>query len=49
MSMYIQVNKLINIYDEENPPDKKLDIYCKKEQITDVFAKETDEKSAMKI
>ena len=33
----------------ENPPNKKLDVYAKKEQITNVFAKENDEQSAMNI
>jgi hypothetical protein len=30
------------IYDKENPEDKKIDAYGKKEQITDVFGKETE-------
>jgi hypothetical protein len=35
--MDIQVAKFLDIYDKENPQDKKIDIYGKKEQITDVF------------
>jgi hypothetical protein len=40
--MDIQVKKFIDIYDEESPQDKKIDIYGKKEQITDIFAEETE-------
>jgi len=47
--MDTQVVKFLGIYDEENPLDKKLDVYGKKEQITNVFAKENDEQSAMNI
>ncbi len=44
-----QVSKFLDIYDKENPQDKKLDVYGKKEQITNVFAKENDAQSAMNI
>ncbi len=53
--MDIQLAKLFGIYDKENPQDKKLEIYGKKEQITDVcdgspeIGEETDEQSAMNI
>ncbi len=47
--MDTKVAKFLEIHDMENPPDKKIDIYGKKEQITDVFAEETDEKSAVII
>jgi hypothetical protein len=47
--MDTQVVKFLHINDEENPLDKKLDVHGKKEQITDVFAEETDEKSAVII
>jgi hypothetical protein len=36
IAMDTQVVKFLHIYDEENPPDKKIDIYGKKEQI-DVY------------
>jgi hypothetical protein len=50
-----QVSKFLDIYDKENPQDKKLEIYGKKEQITNVcdsspeIGEETDEQSAMNI
>jgi hypothetical protein len=47
--MDTQVSKFLDIYDEENPLDKKLDVHGKKEQITNVFAKENDEQSAIII
>jgi hypothetical protein len=40
--MDTHVVKFLHINDEENPPDKKIDIYGKKEQITNVFANEND-------
>ncbi len=40
--MDIQVAKCLEIYDDENPPDKKIDIYGKREQITDGFIKENE-------
>jgi hypothetical protein len=49
IAMDTQVSKFLDIYDKENPQDKKLDVYGKKEQITNVFAKENDEQSAMNI
>ncbi len=47
--MDTQSSKFLDIYDKENPQDKKLDVYGKKEQITNIFAKENDEQSAMNI
>jgi len=47
--MDTQVAKFLDIYDKESPEDKKIDIYSKKKQITNVFdswpeiAEETDE------
>jgi hypothetical protein len=35
--MDLQVKKIIDIYNEESPPDKKIDVYGKKEQIADVY------------
>ncbi len=55
MSMDIQVKKFIDTYNEESPPDKKIDVYVKKEQITYDYdswpeiAEETDEQSTMNI
>ena len=49
ITMDIRVAKFLEIYDKENPSDKKLDGQAKKEQIADVFAEETDEKSAIII